>query len=161
MRRRAAAGPRRGGARAQLEMRDTGTPKGRGVFACRAFAAGDIVEEAPVILFDDAWADLPHDVQKVLFSWRALGGDGAAHALALGFGSLYNHSSPANMRYEADTALRVVRFVAVRDIPAGTELCINYNARGGGAEWTDNNWFDRMGVDLYTPEMPGTEGETR
>jgi hypothetical protein len=155
--------PRRRGAAASsplLEVRDTGTPKGRGIFARRAIASGEIVEESPVILFDDPWSALPHAVQKVLFSWHALGGDGGAHALALGCGSLFNHASPANLRYTADAQARVVRFIAVRDIPAGEELCINYNARGGGAEWADDNWFDRMGVEPYTPEIARTQGET-
>ncbi len=41
---------------------------------------------------------------------------------------------------------------ATRDIAAGEELTVNYNAHGGGAEWSDNAWFERMGVEPLADE---------
>ena len=42
----------------QVYIAATGTDKGRGVFAARAFAAGEIVERAPVILFEISFDEL-------------------------------------------------------------------------------------------------------
>lgn len=39
-----------------------------------------------------------------------------------------------------------LRFISVREINEGEELTVNYNAIGGGAEWGNDNWFDRMNV---------------
>jgi hypothetical protein len=47
-------------------------------------------------------------------------------ALALGFGSLYNHSYKPNARYD-DAPSQVKEFRALRDIKAGEEITINYN----------------------------------
>ena len=133
-------------------INDTGTPKGRGVFAARAIVRGEIVETCPVVVFEMPFRKLPRPIKTMVFSWEALAGVPDSHALALGFGCMYNHDNPANLRYEADGESRLLRFIAVRDIPAGEELTINYSAHGGGAEWHDDNWFKRMRVKLFTGE---------
>lgn len=131
-------------------VKDTGTAKGRGVFAARDFAADEVVEIAPVILFARKdFVGVPKPLKHVIFNWNWLVGQkDDRQAIALGFGSLYNHANPANMRYEADATLPAMRFVAVRDIAAGEELTINYNAHGGGHTWDDNQWFERMKIRL-------------
>jgi hypothetical protein len=128
-------------------IKDTGTPKGKGVFAQIDFASGSIVEASPVILMTMPCALLPPEVQRVVFNWGILTGMESITALALGYGSLYNHNNPANMRYEADPTNCTLRFIAVRDIRAGEELTINYNALGGDAAWNDNNWFDYRNIE--------------
>lgn len=59
---------------------------------------------------------------------------------------MYNHENPANMRYEAESQHSLLRFISVRAINEGEELTVNYNSIGGGAEWGNDNWFDRMNV---------------
>lgn len=59
---------------------------------------------------------------------------------------MYNHNNPANLRYEADKENSFLRFIAVKPIAQGEELTVNYNAYGGGAQWHDDNWFDRMKI---------------
>ncbi len=76
----------------------------------------------------------------------------AAQALALGYGSLYNHSNPSNLRYEAGREAHVMRLIAVGDIAAGEELTINYNAGGGGAASEDDWWFKEKGIELVPGE---------
>jgi hypothetical protein len=129
---------------ARAYLQDTGTPKGRGVFAQCDFASGTIVEECPVMLLTMAFGLLPPQVQRVVFNWGVLAKTDDCTALALGYGSLYNHDNPANMRYVANPANGTLRFIAVRDIRAGEELTINYNAIGGDATWHDDNWFDHI-----------------
>jgi hypothetical protein len=85
-------------------------------------------------------------MKTLVFDWAVLAGVPGTHALALGYGSMYNSDNPANLRYEADRQRLLLRFVAVRDIAEGEELTVNYNAIGGGATWHDNNWFDRMKI---------------
>ena len=131
----------------KLEVKSA-EPKGRGVFARRAFAEGEIVEEAAVVLLDDPFEKLPGPVQRIIFNWLAPTSPITQHALVLGFGSLYNHANPAAMCWEVDPANLTIKFIAVRNIAAGEELTINYNAVGGGAVWYENNWFDRLNVKL-------------
>jgi uncharacterized protein len=110
--------------------------RGRGVFATRAFASGEVIECAPVIvipreqvaalrgtLLDDYW-----------FWW-----DEQHNACALGCGSLYNHAAPANARFERDRDAGVLVFTAVREIAAGDEITINYH---GDPDDPSSVWFD-------------------
>jgi len=130
-------------------VKDTGTPSGRGVFASRGFKAGETVEICPVVVVNNELANgLPQEVACILFGWSYLvtRQAGPLTALALGYGSLYNHNNPANMRYEADDHLKALRFIAVRDIVQDEELTVNYNSYGGGAESSNNRWFEDKGI---------------
>jgi hypothetical protein len=100
-----------------------------------------------VIIIQASFAELPKEMKEIVFNWGLKARPGNPSAVVLGYGSLYNHENPANMRYESDPQKNVIRFIAVRDIAVGEELTINYNAVGGGAEWEDNNWFERMNVE--------------
>ncbi|WP_437586282.1 SET domain-containing protein [Sorangium sp. So ce1000] len=125
---------------------DTRSPRGRGVFARRDYAAGEIVERCPVIIIEQPFASLPGILRTIVFNWAALAKTGESSAIALGFGSMYNHDNPANMRYEATDEPHALVFSTVRPVAEGEELTINYNAVGGGPSWEDNHWFDRHGI---------------
>jgi hypothetical protein len=125
---------------------DTGTPKGRGVFAARTFVTGELVEACPVVPFGLNTSNLPREIERIMFGWGYLIGSPGLQAVVLGYGSVYNHDNPSNMRYEAYASIQELRFIAVRDIDVDEELTVNYNAHGGGAEWDDNAWFQRMSV---------------
>lgn len=131
-------------------VRDTGTSRGRGAYATRAHASGETVELCPVILFTGTFASVPAEVRRILFNWGVLTGTNAMHCLALGYGSMYNHENPANMRYEADTASHGLRFIAIRDIVEGEELTVNYNAVGGGHESSSDTWFAGHDIEPYS-----------
>lgn len=128
-------------------VKDTGTPKGRGVFAARRFGAGEVVEECPVVLFKKPFEVLHRELKTVVFHWEVPEGAAATQALALGYGSLYNHSNPSNLRYETDREGLVLRLVAVREIEPGEELTINYNADGGAHVSDEDWWFEEKGVE--------------
>ena len=98
--------------------------KGRGVFALRAIVAGEIIEQVPVLVLDrtdvedeDSWTGLA----GYCFEW----GKGKV-ALALGYGSLYNHSYQPNALYE-DSGKQTKTYRAIRNIAAAEEITINYN----------------------------------
>jgi len=96
------------------------TGKGRGVFARRFIPAGTVIETVPVL-------SLPaEDVQATpLAGFCFLWGRDTV-ALPLGYGALYNHSYDPNAEY-LDRAQLTKSFRALRDIPAGEEITINYN----------------------------------
>jgi hypothetical protein len=51
-------------------------------------------------------------------------------AIVFGLGSLFNHSSRAqNVGWRRDLERQVIVYTALRDIPAGEELCISYGAK--------------------------------
>ena len=130
-------------------IKETGTARGRGVFAGRAFKQGEVVEACPVVLFDPLPGRLlPLDIKRIVFGWgKLLRLQRPRPAIVLGYGSIYNHSNPAGLRCEGDAATSVLRFIAVRDIGADEELTINYNSIGSGVS-SDNMWFEANGVKL-------------
>ena len=116
------------------------------MFARRDYMAGEIVERCPVIVVEHPFASLPEVLKTFVFNWGGLADTEQSSAIALGFGSMYNHDNPANMRYEALDGPRVLLFSTVRIVAKGEELTINYNAAGGAPCWHDDNWFVRNGI---------------
>jgi SET domain-containing protein len=99
--------------------------KGRGVFARCFIRQCEVIEWVPVLV-------LPSEEVKEPEKWAGLAsycfelGDGRL-ALALGYGSLYNHSYQPNARYCYQNGQTMV-FTAIRDIAPGDEFTVNYNA---------------------------------
>jgi len=112
--------------------------KGRGVFAQRNFKKGEVIEISPVIVFSAEEIDSLELTQlcNYYFAW---GPDSKDAAIALGYGSLYNHSYTPNARYYKDFDNSLLKYVCIRDIRKDEEITINYN-------WDpeDKNpvWFD-------------------
>jgi SET domain-containing protein len=125
--------------------------KGRGVFARRPICKGEVIERVPVLVLSAAEYQNGLDgtlLAGYVFAW----GEGEI-ALALGYGSLYNHSYRPNARYE-DVAPRTKQFIALRDIVPGEEVTVNYNGRPGGRA--------KVGFDLADDAKPqGTGGASR
>lgn len=115
----------------------------RGVFANYVIKEGQIIEEAPALVIPKEQADTVHSttLQDYVFEW---GDDGKELALALGYGSLYNHSYEPNAYYEQDFDNNVFEIVAHRDIPKGEEITINYN---GTPEDHSPLWFTTQELD--------------
>lgn len=108
---------------------------GVGVFAARRFAAGDVLEVCPLIILSEE--------DRALFDRTALydfyyDWNGRA-ALALGFGSLYNHSSEPNATYEKLFSDRTVVVRALQGIAANEEVTINYGTDSHGSHGL---WFE-------------------
>ena len=106
--------------------------KGRGVVAMRPFRAGETIERPPVIVISANEAPLIRDTRLAhyYFEW---GDDCRQAAIALGYGSLYNHSYAPNARYEFREDEECLEFIALRDIELGEEITINYNNLGPSA----------------------------
>lgn len=112
-------------------------PIGKGVFATRSFGPGELIESAPVIVIPaDEWLSVE---KTVLFNYCYAYGESMNDiALALGFGSLYNHSYTPNARYVRRQDQKLIEFFALRPIAMGEEITINYNGDPGSL---DPLWF--------------------
>lgn len=98
--------------------------KGRGVFARCAIAEGQEIERVPVLVLPSSEVDESEEWAGLSGYWFYWGR--GRLALALGYGSLYNHSYAPNARY-LDVGKRTKVFLALRDIASGEEITINYN----------------------------------
>jgi len=100
--------------------------KGRGVFAARDFHFEDIIEVCPVIIIPED--DIPMINRTSLYHYY-YDWENKTHeaALALGYGSLYNHSYKPNAMYVKDIDNNVIFIQCCRDIREGEEITINYN----------------------------------
>jgi SET domain-containing protein len=127
--------------------------KGQGVFARRAIQKGEIIERVPVLVmtaeeFDEGLANTP--LKDYCFGW---GVDKVA--LALGYGSLYNHSYKPNARYD-DVGHRTKAFVAIRAITQGEEITINYHGKPTSRAKV---WFDVVEAGTSKAENGRTPAE--
>lgn len=95
---------------------------GRGVFAMKSIAQNEIIEVCPAVV-------VPAEESPGFSDYLFDGPIENTHAMALGFGSLYNHQDQNNaeMSYDNDGNL-VVK--ALRRIKPGEEVFISY-----GNEW--------------------------
>ena len=97
---------------------------GRGVFAGRAYREGEVIEVCPVIpLAEETVEAALGALDRYLFAW---GKDGERLAIALGYGSLYNHSPDPNAGFTPRTATEDIVFRARRDIAEGEQILVDY-----------------------------------
>lgn len=97
---------------------------GRGVFAGRSYRAGEVIEVCPVIRLPTSPEGAGGKaLEHYVFQW----GEGTGElAVALGYGSLYNHSSDPNARFNPRASRDDIVFRALRDIEAGEQVFIDY-----------------------------------
>lgn len=96
----------------------------RGLLAARDIRAGEVIERCPVVLIPVEQEDA---LEATIFSTYYFLWTDTHYALALGYGSLFNHSYRANVAFDHDFEGQQVIFSAVKDVQQGDELTINYN----------------------------------
>ena len=98
---------------------------GRGVFAGRAYRTGEVIEVCPVIPLPPGTEETVHGgaLEHYLFKW---GRDWDTLAVALGYGSLYNHSADPNAAFTPRMSKNDIVFRAIRDIAADEQITIDY-----------------------------------
>ncbi len=102
-----------------LEVRQS-PGKGRGVFAKVDIPKGKVFERVPLLVFDTEELE-GSELMDYVFIWGK-----KTVAIALGYGSLYNHSYAPNARYY-DGPGRTKVFMTLKTIRAGEEILVNYN----------------------------------
>jgi len=104
--------------------------KGRGVFTSIDITEGDVIEVCPVIIVPRA--ELPIIHKSVLHDYYFLWGEHMDEcAIALGFGSLYNHEIYPNANFILDIENETIDIVAIKGIKSGEEITLNYNGEPG------------------------------
>lgn len=97
---------------------------GRGVFTGRSILVGQIIEVCPVVVLSEGTVEAAlGNLQMFVFKW------GKAQdrlAIALGYGSLYNHSADPNAEFVPRYAKGEIEFRALRPIEAGEQIFIDY-----------------------------------
>ena len=98
---------------------------GRGVFARIAIKKGELIEICPVIPIPE------HDVaslsQSILLTYfYFFGKQRERMVVALGFGSLYNHTDTPNATYKEREEEQAIAFIALQDIQKDEEIMVNY-----------------------------------
>lgn len=112
--------------------------KGRGVFTSGPISKGDFIESAPVIILKAEDREIIHNTKlhDYYFLWDneplIITDDpekkkNYSCALALGYGSLYNHSKTPTASYTLVYNENCIEFIALRDIDPGEEITIDYN----------------------------------
>jgi len=102
----------------KTEIRQT-RDKGRGVFANADIAPGEIIEVCQLILVD--MSDIQGILEAYIFEYKK-----NVAALALGNGSLYNHSDRPNAEFYFNYKKKVLIFRALKPIAADSEITVNY-----------------------------------
>jgi len=106
---------------------------GLGVFAIEEIQIGELIEECPVLFLPTKKGELNYTLIDYTYQWPK-SFEWVNHVIALGYGSLYNHSEKPNADWESDTDKQTFRFVATRKISKGDEITIFY---GGQDYWED------------------------
>lgn len=117
--------------------------KGRGVFSAYEIDEEVLIERCPIILITSA-AEINLIVCTSLlnyaFRWDK---EENTVAIALGFGSLYNHSCNNNAYYKMNSQKKNIEIITLRKIHAGKEVTINYVAFGSN---NAEKWFKDRGI---------------
>lgn len=106
--------------------------KGRGVYTAMDIPKDALIEICPVIIIPALELPIIHKTtfHDYYFLW---GEDQQSAAIALGYGSLYNHAVESNADFITDMTDDTIHIVAIQDIEAGSEICINYHGEHGDA----------------------------
>lgn len=97
---------------------------GRGIFAARKIKKSETIEVCPVILLKNEGPKLR---KSELYHYYFLWDNQSDAAIALGFGSMYNHSYRPNATYKKHIKDKAVEFIALENIDKNEEITINYN----------------------------------
>ncbi len=112
---------------------------GQGVYTAKSIQKGEIIEICPILVLPPEELDIIHEtsLHDYYFLW---GKDEDRCAIALGFGSLYNHSYTPNAIYVPDFERGTLDIHCIKDIDAGEEITFNYN---GEPDDKTPVWFDK------------------
>ncbi|NRD76716.1 SET domain-containing protein-lysine N-methyltransferase [Bacillus sp. BRMEA1] len=99
---------------------------GRGIFASRNIEKGELIEQSPVLVSPKS--ERKYLKKTTLFQYCFIWGEKYDQtAIALGYGSLFNHSFTPNAMFINDLEHLTINFYAISDIQEGDEIKINYN----------------------------------
>ena len=98
----------------------------RGVFANQEIQKGEVIERCPFIEVPKEELESVENTIFVNYIYF-FGVKKERVLLALGFGSIYNHSYTPNAAYKIIASKKVIEFSALKNIKRGEEIFVNYN----------------------------------
>lgn len=114
---------------------------GRGVFAQHAIQVGSIIEECPIIKM--RLQEMTVRKQMLLNYYAFMIDEQNEYTgIALGYGSLYNHSGNCNAKYYFDKEKELMIFEAILPIAKNQEITINYLGPNPDGK-TIENWINK------------------
>lgn len=99
---------------------------GRGMFATKPIRKGEVIECAPLILFDRSEINKGSIIRDYDIHYS-----GDKNAIMLGHAGIYNHADDSNASWNFNSVPEIV-ITATRDIEEGAEVFVNY----GPGYWT-------------------------
>ncbi len=100
--------------------------KGRGVLTSKKIERDSVIERCPVIPIPAGEVQnlKSTELNNYYFCW---GKDQESAAIALGMGSIYNHSYTPNALYRPCLDENMLEIVAIKNIHPNEEITFNYN----------------------------------
>lgn len=106
---------------------------GLGVFATSDIEKNEVIEVCPILFLPAKRGDTNYTLVDYAFEWPR-----SEHwtnfVIALGYGSLYNHSNNPNANWTNDVENNTFIFFSTREIKKGEEIFICY---GDDSYWAD------------------------
>ncbi len=93
--------------------------KGRGVFAAADIKKNELIEACHLILMD--LNDVHGSLESYIYEYST-----NTAAIALGNGSLYNHSDDPNSEFDFDFKKKILKVRAKKMIMKGSEITVDY-----------------------------------
>jgi len=100
-------------------------PTERGVFAATAIQKGELIEACPVITISENDTASIEEESLVTYMFY-FGTKKERSVIALGFGSLYNHTDTPNAGYKELEKGQALEFWAIKNIKKDEEITISY-----------------------------------
>ena len=113
----------------------------RGVYARHDIKKGEIIERCPIIeVSKNDTSNLKESVLVTYFFY--FGKNKEQIAIALGFGSIYNHSHKPNATYKINRKDKIIDFIALEDINKDDEITFNYYNCANPKDKKSPLWFE-------------------
>jgi len=132
----------------------------RGIIATEPLSVGTIVERCPLIFLPVSQGKFLKEtvLWKYYFEWTK-----AYHCLAMGYGSLVNHSFKPNIQYIFDYSHKTLNFKVIEPIKSGEEVFVNYNGNPYSMEpipeelIDSNKHFSHAKKDTFQKHLKGLD----
>lgn len=108
----------------KITIQQSKTIKGLGVMAEVDFKKGETIEIVPLLLMPMKEFEL---IKKTKLYYYFFEYTNSHFAIALGYGSLYNHSYSPNARYLYNFKNKQLIIKTIKNIKKGEEIFFNYN----------------------------------